>query len=146
MSSENQKHFTEANGKPRGYRDLLVWQKSISLVKAIYKLTADFPPEEKFGLIAQMRRAAVSIPSNIAEGQARNTTGEFVLFISHSEGSLAELDTQLILAVELNFIAAEKIKPIANSIDELRRMLNSLRRVVNGQKPASEPSKLPARR
>ena len=135
-----------ANSKPRGYRDLLVWQKSISLVKGIYKLTTEFPPEEKFGLIAQMRRAAVSVPSNIAEGQARNTTGEFVQFISHAEGSLAELDTQLTLAVELHFVVADRIKPIADSIDELRRMLNSLRRVVNGQKPASEHSKPPARR
>jgi four helix bundle protein len=141
MNGENQEQAVAANGKPRGYRDLLVWQKSISLVKVIYKLTAEFPSEEKFGLIAQMRRAAISVPSNIAEGQARNTTGEFVQFISHAEGSLAELDTQLTLAVELGFFAADKIKPCANSINELRRMLNGLRRVVNGQKPASKDLK-----
>jgi len=124
-----------SNGKPQSYRDLLVWLKSIALAKVICKLTAEFPSEEKFGLTSQMRRAAVPVPSNIAEGQARNTTGEFVQFISHVEGSLAELDTQLTLAVELNFLAAGKIKSCADSIDELRRMLNGLRRVVSGQKP-----------
>jgi four helix bundle protein len=81
-----------------------------------------------------MRRAAVSVPSNIAEGQARNTTGEFVLFISHAEGSLAELDTQLTLAIELGFLASSNAKCCANSIEELRRMLNGLRRAVSGQK------------
>jgi four helix bundle protein len=135
MSDEIANQTTKVNGKPQSYRDLLVWQKSISLAKAIYKLTAAFPSEEKFGLISQMRRAAVSVPSNIAEGQARNTTGEFVQFISHAEGSLAELDTQLTLAVELGFVTADKIKSCAASIDELRRMLNGLRRVVSGQKP-----------
>jgi four helix bundle protein len=137
MSDELKNPATNANGKPQSYRDLLVWQKSISLAKTIYKLTVEFPPEEKFGLISQMRRAAVSVPSNIAEGQARNTTGEFIQFISHAEGSLAELDTQLILAVELGFATADKIKSCANSIDELRRMLNGLRRVISGQKPAA---------
>ena len=84
----------------------------MALAKEIYKITAGFPAEEKFGLVSQMRRAAVSIPSNIAEGQARNTTGEFVQFISYAEGSLAELDTQLALAVELNFLPPEKARPV----------------------------------
>src|SRR5579859_7016456 len=103
MSDEILKRTTSEDSKPRSYHDLLVWKKGISLAKAVYKLTAEFPPEEKFGLISQMRRAAVSVPSNIAEGQARNTTGEFVQFISHAEGSLAELDTQLVLSAELGF-------------------------------------------
>jgi four helix bundle protein len=134
-----------ANGKAQSYRDLLVWQKSILLAKTIYKLTAEFSSEEKFGLIAQMRRAAVSVPSNIAEGQARNTTGEFVQFISYAEGSLAELDTHLTLSIELGFLASDKVKGCADSIDELRRMLNGLRRTVSGQKPAANNSKLAAR-
>jgi four helix bundle protein len=71
----------------QNYKDLLVWQKGIALAKTTYNLTKSFAPEERFGLIAQMRRAAVSIPSNIAEGQARRTTGEFVQFISNAEGS-----------------------------------------------------------
>jgi len=135
MSDEVSNQIAKANGKPQNFRDSLVWQKSVLLAKVIHKLTAEFPSEEKFGLISQTRRAAVSVPSNITEGQARNTTGEFVQFISHAEGSLAELDTQLTLAVELGLVTAGKIKSCADFIDELRRMLNGLRRVVSGQKP-----------
>jgi four helix bundle protein len=121
----------------QSYRDLLVWQKGVALAKEIYKITAGFPSEEKFGLVSQMRRAVVSIPSNLAEGQARNTSGEFVQFISYAEGSLAELDTQLTLAVELNFLPAEKSKFCMDSIMELRRMANGLRRVITGQSPTT---------
>ncbi|MGH8100911.1 MAG: four helix bundle protein [Chthoniobacterales bacterium] len=112
----------------RSYKDLIVWQKGIALAKLIYQLTQKFPSEEKFGLVAQMRRAAVSIPSNIAEGQARHTAGEFVQFISHAEGSLAELDTQLILSIELGFSRENPSQPALELIAELRRMLNVLRR------------------
>jgi four helix bundle protein len=87
-----------------------------------------FPPDERFGLIAQMRRAAVSIPSNIAEGQARRTTGEFVQFLSHAEGSLAELDTQLIIAIHLAYCAQTNVADVSASIAEPRKMLNGLRR------------------
>jgi four helix bundle protein len=118
--------------KPQSYRDLVVWQKSIELAKQLYRLTAKFPSEEKFGLISQIRRAAVSVSSNIAEGQARNTTGEFIQFISHAEGSAAELDTQLHLSVELGFLDSTDAAPMLMLIDEIRRMLNSLRRRLNG--------------
>ena len=118
----------------QNYKDLLVWQKGISLAKSIYRLTQNFPSEEKFGLTAQMRRAAVSIPSNLAEGQARHTSGEFVQFISHAEGSAAELDTQLILAVELGFCKKATAIPIYELIDEIRRMLNALRRAISRRK------------
>jgi four helix bundle protein len=111
-----------------GYRDLLVWQKGLLLAKQVYSITSRFPSEEKFGLVSQMRRAAVSVSSNIAEGQARHTTGEFVMFISHAEGSLAELDTQLVLAVDLGFVSHETAEVTASLILELRKMLNSLRR------------------
>lgn len=114
--------------KAQNYKDLVVWQKGIALAKAIYQLTSKFPSEEKFGLVAQMRRAAVSIPSNIAEGQARHTTGEFIQFISHAEGSTAELETQLILSVELGFIAKEQTADEFVLVDDIRRMLNGLRR------------------
>ena len=112
----------------RSYKDLVVWQKGIALAKLTYELTKKFPSEEKFGLVAQMRRAAVSVPSNIAEGQARHTTGEFIQFISHAEGSLAELDTQLILSIELRFAGAADADAAFGLISELRRMLNVLRR------------------
>ena len=143
MSDEisNRLNTSQKNGA-QSYRDLLVWQKGMALAKEIYKITTGFPSEEKFGLISQMRRAVVSIPSNIAEGQARNTTGEFVQFISYAEGSLAELDTQLALALELNFLSSEKAAPCMVSIMELRRMLNGLRRAVTGQKPSAFHSSL----
>ena len=128
----------DAEAKPRsgtaiatGYRDLLVWQKGIALVKEVYVLTRGFPDDERFGLVSQMRRAAVSIPSNIAEGQARHTTGEFVQFISHAEGSLAELDTQVRISTGLGICRGAmvaQVATIAQLADELRRMLNSLRR------------------
>jgi four helix bundle protein len=112
----------------RSYKDLVVWQKGIALAKLVYQLTKNFPSEEKFGLVAQMRRAAVSVPSNIAEGQARHTTGEFIQFISHAEGSVAELDTQLILSIELKFCRDVGAEAAFELIAELRRMLNVLRR------------------
>src|SRR5437660_6833823 len=117
--------------KPQSYKDLNVWQKGIELAKLTYMLTAKFPVEEKFGLVSQMRRAAVSIPSNIAEGQARHTTGEFIQFISHAEGSVAELETQLILSIELGFAIADSAKPAFTLLDEIRRMLNGLRRQLS---------------
>jgi four helix bundle protein len=113
---------------PRSYKDLLVWQKGIRLAKIVYRLTQKYPSEEKFGLVAQMRRAAISIPSNLAEGQARHTTGEFVQFISHAEGSVAELDTQLILSIELELCSETDAASAFGYMTELRKMLNVLRR------------------
>ncbi len=112
----------------KSYKDLMVWQKGVLLVKLVYELTRAFPPDEKFGLVAQMRRAAVSVPSNLAEGHARNTTGEFIQFISHAEGSLAELETQVILAVELGFCPAGDTRPLHGLIQEVQKMTNALRR------------------
>jgi len=117
--------------KTQSYKDLVVWQKGIALAKLIYTITAKFPAEEKFGLVSQMRRAAVSIPSNIAEGQARHTTGEFIQFISHAEGSVAELETQLILSIELGFAKRETAETAFTLLDESRRMLNGLRRKLS---------------
>lgn len=120
----------EAEGTRRdGYGDykrLLVWQKAMLLVREVYELTASFPKEERYGLISQMRRAAVSVPSNIAEGQARHTSGEFAQFLSQAQGSLAELDTQLILSVELTLCNAGQADRALNTILELRKMLNAL--------------------
>lgn len=114
--------------KPQSYKDLIVWQKAIVLARITYQLTQRFPSEEKFGLVAQMRRSAVSIPSNIAEGQARHTTGEFIQFLSHAEGSVAELDTQLILSSELGFCNSSDAAAAFDLLNDLRRMLNVLRR------------------
>jgi len=113
---------------PRSYKDLVVWQKGIQLARLVCGLTRAFPSEEKFGIVAQMRQAAVSIPSNVAEGQARHTTGEFNQFISYAEGSLAELDTQLILSIELKFCSESAAESALTLLGEIRRMLNALRR------------------
>lgn len=115
----------------RDYKDLQVWQKSMASAQRIYQLTRTFPSEEKFGLVPQMRRAAVSVPSNLAEGQARNTTGEFVQFISHAQGSLAELDTQCRLASALGFCQRDELEGIGLHVRELQKMLKVLRRKLN---------------
>ncbi|HUU13476.1 MAG TPA: four helix bundle protein [Terriglobia bacterium] len=91
-------------------------------------LTRVFPRDEKFGLVAQMRRAAISIPSNIAEGQARHTTKEFIQFLSHAEGSLAELETQLEIGVGLEYCTKQQAVESVQLTSELKRMLNALRR------------------
>jgi four helix bundle protein len=117
----------------RDYRDLLVWQRGMSLARRVYELTRSFPSEERFGLIAQMRRAAVSIPSNIAEGQARHTTGEFIQSLSHAEGSVAELDTQLLLSIDLGFSSNDQGADALALIVELRKMLNALRRKLQSR-------------
>ena len=118
------------DGRIRDYKDLLVWQKGIALSKLVDEITRTFPGDERFGLVSQMRRAAVSVPSNIAEGQARHTTGEFIQFISHAEGSLAELDTQLTIAVELKYCSAQVATAALALVSELRKMLNTLRRTL----------------
>lgn len=111
----------------RDYKDLQVWQKAMALAKQVYQMTQTFPSEEKFGIDSQMRRAAVSVPSNIAEGQARNTTGEFVQFFSHAEGSLAELATQARLSLTMGFCRQPDGESGSASITELQKMLKSLR-------------------
>jgi four helix bundle protein len=117
-------------GEINSYRDLLVWQKGMALAKQIYLMTRAFPDDERFGLITQMRRAAVSVPSNIAEGQARQGRNEFVQFLSYAEGSLAELDTQLKLADDLGYCRSVNVPKTASMVVELQKMTASLRRKV----------------
>jgi len=119
------------NSRVKDYRNLLIWQKGMALAKLIYQLTANFPKEEKYGLVSQMRLAAVSIPSNIAEGQAHHGTGEFLRFLSHAEGSTAELDTQILLCIELDLCQECQIANIQEMIRELRKMFLSLRRKLS---------------
>ena len=114
--------------KAKHYKELLVWQKGMSLAKGVYGLTARFPNDERFGLVSQMRRAAISMPSNIAEGQARQGTREFLQFLSHASGSLAELETQLLLSVDMKYCAENDVESIAGLISELQKMIASLRR------------------
>ncbi|HET9178776.1 MAG TPA: four helix bundle protein [Terriglobia bacterium] len=119
---------TAEKSRVASYRDLQVWQKGLELAKVIYAITKPFPTEEKFGLVSQMRRAAISVPSNIAEGQARKSTAKFIHFISTAEGSLAELDTQLTLCSDLGFCSAANGEEAFGLISELKKMLNALRR------------------
>jgi four helix bundle protein len=117
--------------KATHYKELLVWQKGMLLAKGVYGLTAKFPADERFGLVSQMRRAAVSVPSNIAEGQARQGTREFLQFLSHASGSLAELETQILLSVEMKYCAQIDVEGIAGLISELQKMIAALRRTLD---------------
>lgn len=106
--------------------ELKVWQKSYALCLEIYKLTEHFPKEERFGLVSQIRRAAVSIPSNIAEGYGRKTTADYVRMLYIANGSLCELETQILLSSDLHFIPDENIDKIKSAIAEVERMLKAL--------------------
>ena len=119
-------------GKP--HKKLLVWQRSLALVKQIYEETSGFPAEEKFGLVTQMRRAAISIPSNIAEGSARNTSKEFMNFLHIAQGSVAELETQILISQSLGFTTDDDMHPILNELEEISRMIIGLQKTLRGEK------------
>ena len=106
----------------RSYKELKVWQKGIEVVKLVYAITDKFPKSEMYGLASQMQRASVSIPSNIAEGQARQHTKEFRQFLHTALGSSAELDTQLIVAVELGYVRTEDAQSVFDLLLEIRKM------------------------
>lgn len=110
----------------RSYRDLIAWQKALALVTAIYEASAEFPKHELYGLTSQTRRAAVSVVSNIAEGQGRNSAREFVLFLSHANGSLAEVETQLFVAEALRYIGADKKAVMLEKTEEVGRLIAGL--------------------
>jgi len=112
--------------KISSYKELIVWQKAVDLVTEIYTATSKFPREEVFGLTSQLRRCAVSVPSNIAEGQGRATKGEFIQFLSHARGSLFELETQLCIAGKLGYLSPERAQGLAIRAGEVARILNGL--------------------
>lgn len=116
----------------QSYRELMVWRKGIDLVKQVYVLTERFPKQETYGLANQLQRAATSVPSNIAEGEARGRTKDFVRFLRMAIGSLAEVDTQLEIAKELSYVTEDNIKPLNELALETRKMLFGLiKRVAN---------------
>ena len=117
----------------RSFRDLTVWQKSVDLAEKVYGHTAGFPKSELFGLTGQMRRAAVSIPSNIAEGQSRNSTGEFLQFLGVARGSLAELETQIELGARLAYLAPVAAEELRGMCAEIGKMINGLRRSLRSR-------------
>jgi four helix bundle protein len=125
----------------RSYRELLVWQKAKALAAQIYQATEQFPKPETYGLTSQIRRAAVSVPSNIAEGQGRLTSGEFCHFLGQARGSLLELDTQLAIALDLNYLQPDRYGALDRDTYQvlglLNRLIESLRK-GRGQ-PGSKP-------
>jgi four helix bundle protein len=112
--------------KSRSYKDLEVWQLALELVKNIYLVTGNFPASENYGLTQQIRRAAISIPSNIAEGQFRNSPKEFKQFLSVALGSAAELETQLIIAGEIGYLSFEAQSSLLSILERILKMLKKL--------------------
>ena len=123
--------------KIRSYRDLEVWQVAMDLVEVVYRLTKTFPSDEKFGLTSQIRRAAVSIPSNIAEGWGRTHIKEYLHYLSIAKGSLMEVETQLTIAVRLEFLEREEAKEAWNPAQSVGKMLTRL--IQSLQNPKSAP-------
>jgi four helix bundle protein len=117
----------------KSHRDLIAWQKAVDLVVEVYALTARLPDEERFGLMSQARRAAVSVPSNIAEGYGRGTTADYVRFLRAARGSLYELDTQSQLLVRLELIAQDRYNAFVEKVHECGRILAALIRSPEDQ-------------
>jgi four helix bundle protein len=116
------------------YRDLFVWQKSMVLVTEIYKMSKSFPRNEIYGLSSQMRRCAVSIPSNIAEGYGRNSTSDYVRFLHIAEASLYEMQTQLEISLNLQYLKKNDFDRLYESSREIERMLSSLTKRLNDKR------------
>ncbi len=110
----------------KNYRDLIVWQKSYRLCLELYRITKKYPKEERYGLTSQIRRAAVSIPSNIAEGYGRKTTADYLRLLYIAYGSVCELETQLLLSGDLNYVNKENLKALKDDTEEVERMLKAL--------------------
>lgn len=124
----------------RSYRDLHVWQLSVRLVAESYRIGSLLPSDERFGLIAQIRRAAVSIPANIAEGHGRNTRGDYRHHVCTAAGSLPELETLFTIIAELKYVDEKSLVPIQRVCDELGRMLTRLAKRLESPAPRRSPS------
>jgi len=112
------------------YQELKIWDKAMNLVEQVYSLMMLLPEEEKFGLVSQVKRSSVSIPSNIAEGAGRNSSKEFIRFLSIANGSTTELETQLILIVRLKFVSEEKVEELLKLCTEIKKMNYSLQKSI----------------
>jgi four helix bundle protein len=118
-------------GRPmrvQSYRDLRVWNNAVQLTLEVYRITQSFPPSERFGLTSQLRRAAVSVPSNIAEGHARSTRGEYRSFLSIARGSVIEVEVQLFLAEQLGYVQSHLLMKARDNCDAISRMITKLKR------------------
>lgn len=128
-----------ANGRVRSFRDLVAWQKAFALGLAVYRLTAKFPSDERFGLVQQMRRCSVSIASNIAEGYGRAGRSDYTRFLKLARGSLYECDTQLMFGVELGYIPCDAYEQTKAQLDECERVLAGLIRALETEQSPSTP-------
>ena len=117
----------------QSFRDLVVWQKAIDLTVEVFKLTSKFPAEERFGLTNQMRRASVSIASNISEGYGRATKGEYVQFLGHARGSCSELETQIVIAKKLGFGTPANLETSDSLCNEVGKMLGGLMKSIRAR-------------
>ncbi len=123
----------------RCYRDLAVWREAMNLALECYQLASSFPKHERFGLANQLQRAAISVPANIAEGHAREHTRDFLRFLSIAAGSVAELETHLIIAVRLGYQASDQMQQTLNKADEVGRMLRGLQKALHAKLSANNP-------
>lgn len=114
----------------RSYRELIVWQRALDLVEVVYEITRQLPPQEQYGITAQLRRAVISIPTNIAEGYGRATQRDFANFLSIARGSLMETEALLLVGERLGYLRSEMSTGAHDRIDEVSRLLSSLRRRV----------------
>jgi four helix bundle protein len=119
-------HFREEESVIQNYKDLDVWKRSVAFTTELYKLTAQFPDTERYGLTSQIRRAATSVPANIAEGWGRGSTGEYVQFLKVARGSLMELETHLVVGCNLTFLTQDELRSASKEIEEIGKMLNGL--------------------
>jgi four helix bundle protein len=119
-----------------GYKDLIAWKKGMELVATIYDATDGFPSHEQFGLVSQLRRAAVSVPSNIAEGKAHYSNRDFVRYLRHARGSLAEIETQVLIAEQRKYLTDATAAKLTQQLDELGRILSGL---INSLKDREGP-------
>jgi four helix bundle protein len=115
------------------YRDLDAWQEAMVLVEQTYGLVVSLPADERYGLVQQLRRAAVSVPSNIAEGHARGSTRDFARFLSIARGSVAEIETQLELTVRLGLLPSAEVEVVLHRCDKLGRILRGLRKSLDNK-------------
>jgi len=126
---------------PYSYRQLIAWQKARALAVKIYFVSGKFPSSEQYGLTNQLRRAAVSVASNIAEGQGRLTPGEFRQFLGHARGSVLELQIQLAIALDLHYLAAESYEEVARYSEEVLRLINGLLSALRSTGSATVPTR-----
>ena len=136
--------MAKESARIKSYRDLRVWQLSVDMVEHVYRVTANLPKSEIYGLTSQIQKAAVSVPSNLAEGHTRDSTKEYLYFLSVALGSIAELETQLIIAQRLGYFPANEMNSLLSEIDTVGKMLRAIQKTLrtklqNPLPPAPSP-------